>query len=201
MQVLEWDEGMSDPYPLFSTSVCGNPRSASQSAARSTPTAAPRTMNASHPEQQSSLLTPAAYHSLTDTTPAVEQPVCFKACVHRLPGTGGAVLAVSLDQDAVSVLPFERRDGCPLETLSARFVTFLVDSASFDRSAFNFSALEAKWTDPQQRILLESAAGALASCAHSIGAKPGLLLPVVQEKRVELPPYHTAVHVADAHWT
>ena len=164
MQVLEWDEGMSDPYQLFSTSVSGNPRSA-------TPTAAPRSMNASHPEQQSPHLTSAVYHSLEDPTPGAEQqPVCFKACVDRLPGTGEAALADSLDTDAVSVLPFERRDGCPLETLSARFVTFLVDSASFDRRAFNFSALEARWTDPQQRILLESAAGALASCAHSLGA-------------------------------
>jgi hypothetical protein len=163
---------MHDAYELFSTSVSRNPPGTASQPTASTPSAAPRALGALRPEQHSPTLTSAVHRSLTDhpASSVGQREVCFKACVDLLPGTAEAALALPFDTDAVSVLPFERRDDCPLERLTARFFTFLVDSASFDRRAFNISALEARWTDPQQRLLLESAAGALASCAHSLGA-------------------------------
>lgn len=174
LQILEWNEGMHDAYELFATSISRSPPgSASQPTARvSTSRAAPRALVASCPEQHSPTLTSAVHRSLTGhaISGVGQREICFKACVDLLPGTGEAALALPFDTDAVSVLPFERRDGYSLERLHAHFITFLVNSASFDRRAFNFSALEARWTDPQQRLLLESAAGALASCAHSLGA-------------------------------
>jgi hypothetical protein len=151
--------------------VSTSPGSAPQSTPGPTRRTPSRSVNAS-PSQQAPSLTAAVHHALRDPFSAAgHQEVCFKACVARLPSTEAAVpqVAGSMDTDAVSVLPYERRDGCPPEKLSARFVTFLVDAASFDRRAFNLSALEAKWTDPQQRLLAENAAGALACCAHSLG--------------------------------